>query len=152
MKPVNHSPLVLILSISCEQSTRSHLTPELTELTPFHKIHSVNCCVTSVYLRGDGRQRPLLKLTLCAPGWQMQTDSHTACSRLDCAAQSEWIRNRLIMTGTGGHGGARWQSTYLKKSHWCRIWTSNQIDGRFRVLCALTLRCIPSTPVCNCDW
>lgn len=48
----------------------------LLMVTPFQKIHSVKCCVTLLYLRGDGRQRPLLKLTLSEPGCHCHTHAH----------------------------------------------------------------------------
>lgn len=78
--------------------THSPLAVHFAEVTPFQKNHSVKCCVTLLYLRGDRRQRPLLKLTLCEPGCQCYTHArmHAGCSWLGCAAQSKWISSRLI--------------------------------------------------------
>lgn len=137
--------------MSCERtvewSTHSHPTLLRAELTPFFTRFILwNAASHRSIWRGDGRQRPLLKLTLCVPGCQIQTDTSThacgACSRLDCAAQSEWIRNRLIMTGF--RVGMTKHLPQLNKSHCCKIWASNQQDGRFSVLRTLTLRCTPS--------
>lgn len=62
----------------------THSPPALhfADVTPFQKIHSVKCCVTLLYLCGDTRQRPLLKLTPTKPG----IHCHTHAQRLiQCA-------------------------------------------------------------------
>lgn len=76
----------------CEIKHTFTSSPAHAEMTPFLKIHSAKRCVTLIYLRGDGRQRPLQKLTLSEPGCQRCTDAHFAhslCSWLGCAAQSK---------------------------------------------------------------
>lgn len=54
----------------------------LLAVTPFQKIHFAKCCVTLLYLCGDGRQRPLQKLTLSEPGCPCRTHTHrhTQCA------------------------------------------------------------------------
>lgn len=82
-----------------------HLRPcTLLRVTTFQKIHSAKCCVTLLYLRGERRQRPLLKLTLSEPGCHCHTHAHR---RTRCAIGLA-VQPNLNESETGWNDWDRW--------------------------------------------
>lgn len=101
--------------------------PAVHAVTPSEKIHFGKRCVTLLYFCGDGRQRPLQKLTLCEPGCQWCTQMQSEQQAQPCSP-NEMNQWQLDMTGSRGQQGLGWRGGDLSTSRHCRICRSKQKD------------------------
>lgn len=103
-------------------------------------------CVMPIYFCGDGRQRPLLKLTLSEPGCQMQTDTYTdAQCALGLAVQLSPDES-----GAGRYDWDRWPFRTAMTRRWPQqVSLLQNMDFLNQDMCD-RLRCAFSLVVCVC--